>query len=73
MDNTKLLGAIVLGIGILSLAYGGFSYSKERSEMNMGPLSIHVQDRQRVDLPMWLGVGLIVVGGGLLAVGGKKV
>ena len=28
MKGTKLLGVVLLGLGILAVAYGGFSYTK---------------------------------------------
>jgi len=28
MKGTKLLGAVLLAVGILALAYGGFSYTR---------------------------------------------
>ncbi|MDT8369648.1 MAG: hypothetical protein RQ745_10610 [Longimicrobiales bacterium] len=72
MSGMKIAGIILLVCGTLSLAYGGFSYTKDESHMEMGELSVQVEDRERVDLPVWLGVGLIVIGGGLLAGASKK-
>lgn len=72
MSIAKIMGIVLLVCGTLSLAYyGGFSYTTDESRMDVGPLSVEVQERERVDLPVWLGVGLIVIGGGLVVgVGG---
>jgi hypothetical protein len=67
MSGQKIAGIIVLVLGALSLAYGGFSYTSGRSHMDLGPLSVQVEERDRVNVPIWLGVALVVVGGGLLA------
>lgn len=72
MNGTKIAGIALLVLGTLSLAYGGFSYTKSESEVDLGPVSFEVQERERVDLPIWLGVGFIVIGGGLLVGAGKK-
>jgi hypothetical protein len=67
MKGTKLLGAVLLALGILALAYGGFSYTKKTDEVNLGPIHIEVKDKERVNIPLWAGVGLAIVGGVLLA------
>jgi hypothetical protein len=67
MKGTKLLGAVLLALGILALAYGGFSYTKETNHMNLGPFHMEMQDRERVNIPLWAGVVVAVVGGVLLA------
>jgi hypothetical protein len=66
MHGAKIAAIVLLVCGTLSLVYGGFSYTKDESQIDLGPLSVEVQERERVDVPIWLGVGFIVVGGGLL-------
>lgn len=67
MKGTKLLGAVLLGLGLLALAYGGFSYTKQTDKLNLGPIHIQVQDRERVNIPLWAGLGVAILGGVLLA------
>lgn len=71
MSTAKIVGIVLLVLGTLSLAYGGFSYTKSASDVDLGPVSIEVQERERVNLPVWLGIAVIAVGGGLL-VGTRK-
>jgi hypothetical protein len=66
MKGTKLLGAVLLGLGILALAYGGFSYTKTTDKVNLGPVHIQVEDKERVNIPLWAGVVIAIVGGVLL-------
>jgi len=72
MKVARIVGIILLVCGGLSLAYGGFTYTKDRTEVDLGIVSFQVQERERVNLPVWFGVGLLVVGGGLLVGVGRK-
>jgi len=62
---------VLLVAGILALAYGGFSYTKQTHEAKIGALEISVSEKQQVNVPLWAGIALAVVGGGIL-VSGKK-
>lgn len=72
MDTTKIAALVLIVIGVLGLAYGGFSYTKETHEANVGPLHMSVDEKQRVNIPVWAGVGAILIGGVLLATGVKR-
>jgi uncharacterized membrane protein YidH (DUF202 family) len=67
MKGTKLLGAVLLAVGLLALAYGGFSYTKSSDNVNIGPIHFEVKDKERVNIPLWAGVAVAIVGGVLLA------
>jgi hypothetical protein len=67
MKGTKLLGAVLLALGILALAYGGFTYTKDTDKVDVGPIHVTVKDKETVNIPLWAGVGAAVVGGILLA------
>jgi LPXTG-motif cell wall-anchored protein len=71
--NTQKIAAIVMIIaGALGLAYGGFSFTKETHEAEFGPLHMTVNEEQQVNVPVWAGIGVIVVGGLLLIVRRKS-
>jgi len=67
----RMIAIAILAVGILALAYGGFSYTKDRHDAKVGPLEFSWSEKQRVNIPVWAGVVLAVVGGGLL-ISGKK-
>jgi len=54
-------------LGILALAYGGFTYTKDTDKVDVGPIHVTVKDKETVNIPLWAGVGVAVVGGILLA------
>ena len=72
MNAVKMAGLVLIAAGILGLAYGSFSYTKDTHEAKLGPIELSVKDKETVNIPVWAGVGAIVIGGGLLLVGGKK-
>ena len=71
MNPLRIAAIVLIVAGVLGLVYGGFSYTKETHDAKLGPIEISVQDRERVNVPVWAGVGAIVIGGGLLLVGSK--
>jgi len=72
MNATKLLAIALITAGILALVYRSFSYTKETHEAKLGPIEMSVKDKETVVVPVWAGVGAIVVGGALLLSGGRK-
>ena len=72
MNAVKIAAiALILG-GALGLAYGSFSYTKETQQVKLGPIELSVKEKQTVNIPVWVGVGAIVIGGVLLLSGSKK-
>jgi hypothetical protein len=72
MSSTKIIAIVLIVAGVLGLAYGKFTYTKETHDAKIGPVEFSVKDKETVNIPMWLGVGAIVVGAGLLLAGGKR-
>lgn len=72
MDAQRIAAIVLIVAGALGLAYGGFSYTKQTHEATLGPLHMAVAEKQRVNIPVWAGVGAIVVGGILLVVSRKS-
>ena len=72
MNAVKIAAIVLIVAGVLGLAYGSFSYTKETHEAKIGPIELSVEDRQTVNVPVWAGVGAIALGGVLLLVGSKK-
>jgi multidrug transporter EmrE-like cation transporter len=73
MNSVKIAALVLIVAGVLGLAYGGFSYTRQTHEMKIGPIEMSMQERQTVNVPVWAGVGAILIGGALLFFGGRKV
>ncbi|MEO7547474.1 MAG: hypothetical protein ABIT82_03565 [Ramlibacter sp.] len=72
MNPIRLAAIVLIVAGVLGLAYGGFSYTKDTTVVKLGPLEISAKQKETVNVPLWAGIGAIVVGGLLLVLGGNK-
>jgi uncharacterized membrane protein YidH (DUF202 family) len=66
-----IVGIILIVIGIIALAYGGFSYTKREKIIDAGPLQVSADREKTVPFPPILG-GICLVGGIILVIVGNK-
>ena len=71
MNVIKIVAILLVVIGVLSLAYGGFSYTKATHTVDLGPIELSVKDKERGNVPVWIGVGSIATGSVMLLVLGS--
>ena len=62
----RMIAIALLVAGVLALIYGGFGYTKQTHDAKLGPFEISVSEKERVNVPVWAGVVLVVAGGALL-------
>jgi uncharacterized membrane protein len=72
MSPIKLVAVVLIVGGVLGLAYGSFTYTKTTHDTQIGPIELSVKDKRTVNVPVWAGVGAIVLGGVLLLAGKGK-
>ncbi len=72
MNVLKLVAIVLIVAGVLGLAYGSFSYTKDTHAIKVGPVELSIKEKETVNVPLWAGVGAIVLGGVLLVVGSRK-
>jgi hypothetical protein len=63
MGSIKIAGIALIVAGLLGLAYGGFTFTKDSHDTKIGPLELSVKDKERVNIPIWAGVAAVVAGG----------
>ncbi len=68
----RLLAILLIVAGILGLLYGGFTYTQRSHDANVGPIHVSLQEKKTVPVPVWAGVGAIVVGAFLLLSGNRR-
>ena len=72
MSALKIAAVALIAAGILGLVYGKFSYTTETHEAKIGSLELSMKDKETVNVPVWAGVGAIVIGGVLLLIPTKN-
>ncbi len=72
MKPSGIVGIILIVIGIIALAYGGFtSFTTKENVAKLGPLEVNKQDEHRVPIGPIVG-GVCLAGGIVLLVAGNK-
>lgn len=72
MRPVRFVAIVAIVAGALALLYGGFSYTTESTAAKLGPLELKVEEKNRVNVPVWAGVCAIVAGGLVLVGVGRK-
>jgi len=50
----------------MGLIYGGFSFTRDTHKADLGPLSLSIDEKEYVTVPIWAGIAGIAIGGALL-------
>jgi uncharacterized membrane protein YidH (DUF202 family) len=68
----KLIGIVLIVFGVLALAYGGFSYTKNEKVVDLGPLQVNAEHRKTVPIAPIAGIAAVVGGVAMVLAGGKS-
>jgi hypothetical protein len=71
MKPLAIAGLVLIGLGIVGLVLGRFSYTTEKTVIDVGPITASVDEKHRVDVPDIAGIGAILAGA-LLVYFGRK-
>ncbi|HEO98935.1 MAG TPA: hypothetical protein ENO02_06525 [Epsilonproteobacteria bacterium] len=72
MNAVRIAALVLIAAGVLGLVYGGFTYTKDTQKAKVGPIELSVTEKETVNVPVWAGVGAILIGGVLLLLGNKN-
>lgn len=62
MTGMRILGVILLILGLAGFLTGGFSFTKKTTQAKIGPLELSLQEKETVSVPQWLSIGAIALG-----------
>ncbi|CAN5863254.1 hypothetical protein BH24GEM1_BH24GEM1_10960 [soil metagenome] len=67
MKPATIVGIILIVIGVVGFALGGFSFTQKEKVVDLGPIEATADDKKTVPIPPLL-AGLALVGGLVLVV-----
>lgn len=67
MTGTRIVGLVLVVIGLVGLLWGGVFWTRERTVVDIGPIEAKAQEREGVPITPIVG-GLILVAGVVLMI-----
>jgi uncharacterized membrane protein len=71
MKPAGIVGIILIIVGVISLAYGGFTYTKREKVLHLGPIQATAEKQKTIPFPPVLG-GICLVGEIVLVIVGSR-
>ena len=72
MRPAVVIGVLLIVIGVIALAYGGFSFTSTEKVAEIGPLKVEKEKTRTVALPPILGAAAVVAGVIVLVAGSRR-
>jgi hypothetical protein len=66
MSGRAVLAVVLIGLGIVGLGYGGFTYTREKKVLDLGSVEITRSEHERLPVPPLVGGVLVIAGVALL-------
>lgn len=67
----KILGIVLIIVGVLMCFFTSFSYTSEKKIIDLGPLEVNKKEDKTLDWPIYAGVGVGLIGIALIAMDKK--
>ena len=65
MTPRRIIGLVLVIVGLVSVLWGGISWTREKTIVDIGPIQARSQERETIPLPPILG-GVALVAGAIL-------
>lgn len=72
MNAMRIVGVLLLMLGLAGFLTGGFSFTGDTTQAKLGPLELTVKEKESVNIPEWLSLGAMVLGGAALVLGFRR-
>ena len=72
MKAMRIVGVLLLVLGLAGFLTGGFSFTTDTTQAKLGPLELTVKEKESVNIPQWMSLGAMVLGGVVLVLGFRK-
>ena len=72
MNAVKIVGIVLVLVGLVGFFTGGFSFTKDTTAAKIGPIELTVKEKESVNIPQWLSLGAVALGAVVLVAGFRK-
>ena len=72
MTAARTAGIVLIAIGLVALLWGGFSWTDEKTIVDVGPIKATAQERKSIPVPPVVGGIALVAGIVLLVLPGRR-
>ncbi len=72
MKAATLVGILLIVVGVIGFAVGGFRYTREKKDVDMGPVQIQHKQTRTVPISPILSTVALIGGIGLVVVGARS-
>jgi uncharacterized membrane protein HdeD (DUF308 family) len=72
MKPVAILGVLLIVVGLVALAYQGFTYTRREKVIDLGPIQATAERERTVPLPPVVGIVAVAAGVALVFAGVRK-
>jgi hypothetical protein len=72
MSGKSLMGIVLVVLGVIALAYQGFTYTVPKKAADIGPIHVTKDEKHTVPLPPIIGALCLIGGIAVLVMGREK-
>ena len=72
MGATRVIGVLLIVLGVIGLVWGGVTYTRKDKAVDLGPVEVNVEKKERVRIPPILGGISLVAGVALTTLGSRR-
>lgn len=72
MNAVKIVGIVLVLVGLAGFFTGGFSFTKDTTAAKIGPIELTVREKESINIPQWLSLGAVALGAIVLVAGFRK-
>ena len=71
MSARQIVGLVLVAIGMISLLWGGISWTHEETVVDLGPIEARAQERETIPIPPFAG-GIALAAGAILVLAASR-
>jgi hypothetical protein len=58
----KIIGIVLVVLGVIGIAYGGITWTRDKTVVDLGPVELQAEERETIPLPPIVGGACLLAG-----------